>query len=175
MARNMLSWLKLLIKLLLLLLVGCLYYCVNIFSDTCHLRTWNLKKHWSANCAPCGADNWPKYLFYRVHLLYTQDRFHVTPPTIRCVVMRWPWRLILCTVITDPSLRDLLIQTQLDDPTTAPYCSTSEVVLVEEHSLRGLALRVSKQDDVIITCQTLPVNVRAQELVTNDYTHVDKK
>ena len=28
-ARNMLSWLKLLIKLLLLYLVGCLYYCIN--------------------------------------------------------------------------------------------------------------------------------------------------
>jgi len=28
-ARNMLNWLKLLIKLLLLHLVGCLYYCVN--------------------------------------------------------------------------------------------------------------------------------------------------
>jgi len=28
-ARNILSWLKLLIKLLLLHLVGCLYYCIN--------------------------------------------------------------------------------------------------------------------------------------------------
>jgi len=28
-ARNMLSWLKLLIKLLLFLLVGCLYYCIR--------------------------------------------------------------------------------------------------------------------------------------------------
>ena len=28
-ARNMLSWLKFLIKLLLLYLVGCLYYCIN--------------------------------------------------------------------------------------------------------------------------------------------------
>jgi len=28
-ARNMLNWLKLLIKLLLLHLVGCLYFCIN--------------------------------------------------------------------------------------------------------------------------------------------------
>ena len=50
-ARNVLSWLKLLIKLLLLHLVGCLYYCINdarshkhqiTFShDTCPVQTNN--------------------------------------------------------------------------------------------------------------------------------------
>ena len=34
-ARNMLCWLKLLIKLLLLHLVGCLYYCIFFHSRTC--------------------------------------------------------------------------------------------------------------------------------------------
>jgi hypothetical protein len=142
--------------------------CMNTFSDTCHVGTWNLKKHWSIICAPCGADNWPKCLFYRIHLLYTQERFHITPHMIRCIVIRWPWRLIVYTVTTDPSLRDLLIQILFDDPTALSCCSTSDVALVQEHSLRGLGTSCFQNDDVSITCQMLPANVRAKELVTND-------
>jgi len=39
-ARNMLSWLKLLIKLLLLHLVGCLYYCIDDARSRKRQTTW---------------------------------------------------------------------------------------------------------------------------------------
>jgi hypothetical protein len=133
---------------------------MNTFSDTCYVGTWNLKKHWSAICAPCGSDNCPKCLFYRIHLLHTQERFHITQHMIRCVVIRWPWRLILYTVTTDPSLRDLLIHILFDDPTASSCCSTSDVALVEEHSLRGLALHVSKMTTLVLPvrrCQQMCV------------------
>jgi hypothetical protein len=147
--------------------------CVKTFSDTFHVGTWNLKKHWNVICAPCGTGNWPKYLFHRVNLLYTQDRFHVTPHMIRCVVIRWPWRLVVCTVTTDPSLRDLLIQTLLDDPTAASCCSTSDVALVEEHSLRGLALHVSEKATLVLPvrhCQQMYVPRSWSLMITHTLT-----
>jgi len=44
-AQNMLSWLKLLIKLLLLHLVGCLYYCINDAQLHKHQMTITVAKH----------------------------------------------------------------------------------------------------------------------------------
>ena len=46
-ARNMLNWLKLLVKLLFLHLVGCIYYCVN---DSRSQKHQNYRSHCSRNC-----------------------------------------------------------------------------------------------------------------------------
>jgi len=59
--RNMLSWLKLWIKLLLLHLVGCLYYCI---SDTRSQKTSNIKSYSVASkmdTAGCSETQVPFY------------------------------------------------------------------------------------------------------------------
>ena len=81
--RNMLSWLKLLIKLLLLHLVGCLYYCIN-----------DARTH--------------KHQIYKRILIFTQAETCRTFRTIRCIIRKyfcdwWPvclfsyfWTELLC-------------------------------------------------------------------------------
>jgi len=67
-ARNMLSWMKLLIKLLILHLVGCLYYCkiLNTFLSSFTRKIWitlpparNNRSHCAAHL---HADVWPHKL-----------------------------------------------------------------------------------------------------------------
>ena len=58
--RNMLSWLKLLIKLLLLHLVGCLYYCslLSVFFSCSNMEVWVSRKLMSVLfCIECEHGN----------------------------------------------------------------------------------------------------------------------
>ena len=71
-ARNMLSWLKLLIKLLLLHLVGCLYY-LNISFVSFNSVPINIKMEFIKNLSPSASldSNFSDGLNYRRIIMYT--------------------------------------------------------------------------------------------------------
>jgi len=76
-ARNMLSWLKLLIKLLLLHLVSCLYYCIILFVfiyfPISYLNTYSMEQipSWEANRFSASQEIprilWNPKVHYRIH------------------------------------------------------------------------------------------------------------
>ena len=53
--------------------------CLDAFPDSRDQRTCELTKHCSVVDASCRAENSLAELFCRVHLVYIQHSFHVTP------------------------------------------------------------------------------------------------